>query len=107
MATRQAVETLKNFVTGVSAVAFSRDGRRLAVGCSGREAIKLCDPETRQEVLTLSVEGSVIHGLKFSPDGRYLLGTTSRDIYNMTGHAYLWFAPTLEEIEAVEKTGPR
>ena len=49
----------------------------------------------------------MIHGLKFSPDGRYLLGTTSRDIYNMTGHAYLWFAPTLEEIEAVEKTGPR
>ena len=108
MATGQPVETLKkSYRDGVSAVAFSCDGRRLAVGSGGAEAIKLWDPETREEVLTLSAEGSQIHGLKFSPDGRYLLGTTSRDNYGMTGYAHLWFAPTLAEIaaeEAAEKT---
>ena len=100
LATRQPVETLKNYVTGISAVAFSCDGRRLAAGCQGREAIKSCDPETLEEVLTLGAEGSDIHGLKFSPDGRYLLGVTSSDVYGITGHALLWSAPTLEEIEA-------
>ena len=100
MATRQPVETLKNYVNGISAVAFSCDGRRLAAGCRGKDAIKLCDPETREEVLTLGAEGSEIHGLKFSPDGRYLLGVTSWDVFGITGHALLWSAPTLEEIEA-------
>ena len=85
---------------GVGAVAFSCDGRRLAAASGGAEAIKLWDPETREEVLTLSAEGSQIHGLKFSPDGRYLLGITSWESYNITGYAHLWFAPTLAEIEA-------
>ena len=102
MATRQPVETLKNYRGGISAVAFSCDGRRLAAGSGGAEAIKLWDPETREEVLTLNAEGSEIHGLKFSPDGRYLLGITSWEDYGITGHAHLWFAPTLAEIEAAE-----
>ena len=107
MATLQPVETLKHsYRLGVSAVAFSPDSRRLAVGSGGPEAVKLWDPETREEMLTLSAEGSQIYGLNFSPDGRYLLGTTSRDIYGITGYAHLWFAPTLAEIDA-ERTAER
>ena len=103
----QPVETRKHsYHGGVSAVAFSRDGRRLAVGSGGAEAIKLWDPETCEEVLKLGAEGSEIHGLKFSPDGRYLLGVTSSDSFYTTGYAHLWFAPTLAEIEAAEKSVP-
>ena len=106
MATGQPVETPKRgYRSGVSAVAFSRDGRRLAVGSAGPEAIKLWDLETLDEVLTLSAEGLEIHGLKFSPDGRYLLGVTSWDVFGGTGYAHLWFAPTLEEIASAEKSG--
>jgi len=58
--------------------------------------VKLWDVETRQEVLTLSGEGSRFGGLNFSPDGRYLLAI------NDVGLAHLWTAPTWEEIAAEE-----
>jgi hypothetical protein len=50
----------------------------------------------------LSAEGGVISGLKFSADGRYLLGITSMVLYPAPGYARLWFAPTLAEIAAAE-----
>jgi WD40 repeat protein len=102
MATRQPVETPKSYRFAVSAVAFSCDSRRLASAGSSLEAIKLWDPETLEGVLTLSAEGSAIIGVKFSPDGRYLLGITSWAVFNQPGYAYLWFAPTLAEIESAE-----
>jgi WD40 repeat protein len=92
----QPLETLKGFLLSPTSVAFSPDGRRLAIGSSGSEAVKLWDAQTRQEVLTLSGEGSGFGGLKFSPDGRYLLAI------NEAGLAHLWSAPTLAEIEAAE-----
>ena len=73
VATLQPVATLKGFLLGAHSVAFSPDGRRLAAGSNGQEAVKLWDVETRQEVLTLSGEGSLFSGLSFSSDGRYLM----------------------------------
>jgi WD40 repeat protein len=96
VATLQPLATLKGFLLSVNSVAFSPDGRRLAVGSSGAEAIKLWDVETWQEVLTLSGEGSGFVGLKFSPDGRFLLAI------NGAGLAHLWSAPTWDEIDAAE-----
>jgi WD40 repeat protein len=96
MTTLQQVATLKGFLLSATSVAFSPDGRRLAVGSSGSEAVKLWDTETRQEVLTLSADGSGFEGLQFSPDGRYLLAV------NGAGIAHLWCAPTWAEIEAAE-----
>jgi WD40 repeat protein len=96
IATLQPVTTLKGFLLAATSVAFSRDGRRLAVGSSGSEAVKLWDTETWQEVLTLSGEGSQFFGLKFSADGRCLLGV------NGVGVAHLWIAPAWEEIQDAE-----
>jgi len=78
----------------------SPDGRRLAAGSNRREAVKLWDVETRQEVLTLSGEGSRFGVLNFSPDGRYLLAI------NDVGLVHLWTAPTWEEIAAEEAKDP-
>jgi len=100
VATLQPVATLKGFVLGAHSVAFSPDGRRLAAGSNGREAVKLWDVETRQEVLTLSGEGSLFRSVNFSPDGRYLLAI------NDVGLAHLWTAPTWEEIAEEEAKDP-
>jgi WD40 repeat protein len=96
MATLQPVETVKDFLLGAHTLAFSSDGRRFAAGSSGREALKLWDTETQQEVLTLSGEGSLFNAIRFSPDGRHLLA------HNESGLAHLWSAPTMAEIEAAE-----
>jgi serine/threonine protein kinase/WD40 repeat protein len=97
----EPVETLRGFLLGAHAVTFSPDGRRLAAGSSGQEAVKLWDPETRLEVLTLAGQGAMFKLLKFSPDGRTLLGV------NADGMAHLWSAPGPREIEASEAAAPR
>ena len=48
----QALPTLSGFKLGSHSVAFSPDNRRLAAGSNSREAVKLWDCETWQEVLT-------------------------------------------------------
>jgi WD40 repeat protein len=96
VATLRTVATLKSFRLGSHSAAFSPDGRRLASGSNGREAVRFWDVETWQEVLTLSGEGSRFGTVKFSPDGRYLLAI------NDAGLVHLWTAPTLEEIAAHE-----
>ena len=97
MATLQPRERLKGFLLGTHSVAFSPDGKRLAAGGNGQEAVKLWDTETWQEVLTLSGQGSVFERLMFSPDGRYLLAVS------ITGTIHLWSAPTWEEIKAADE----
>jgi WD40 repeat protein len=99
LATLKPLKQLTGYVLGVTSVAFSPDGRRLAAGSGGQEAVKLWDTETWQEVLTLSGRGMFSSFLEFSPDGRYLLG-------NGGGYTHLWSAPTLAEIEAAEKSAP-
>lgn len=81
---------------GVHSIAFSADGSRLALGSDGREAVKLWDLDSLEELLTLSAQGSVFNLTQFSPDGN-VLGSL-----NKSGVLYLWRAPSWEEIAAVE-----
>jgi WD40 repeat protein len=97
MTTLQPLDTLRSFVQAPMAVAFTPDGRRMAVCSAVQQAVKLWDAGTRQEVLTLSGTGRVFNDLKFSPDGRYLMAVDS------AGLACIWFAPTWAEIDAAEK----
>jgi len=84
--------TFRGFLLGVHSVAFSPDGRRLAFGSNGREAVKLWDLVSRQELLTLEGEGSLFRRTRFSPDGN-LLGAL-----NSNGTLHLWRAPSWVEI---------
>jgi len=86
------VAAFRGFLLGVHSVAFSPDGRRLAFGSNGREAVKLWDLASRQELLTLEGEGSLFRRTRFSPDGN-LLGAL-----NSNGTLHLWRAPSWEEI---------
>lgn len=96
-ATLRELATFRGFLLGVHAVTFSPDGRRLALGSNGREAVKLWDLTSGQELLTLEGEGSLFHPICFSPDGN-LLGAL-----NSSGTLHLWRAPSWAEIEAAEK----
>jgi len=47
-------------------VAFSPDGTRIATGSNGREAVKLWDPESGQEVLTLEGSSSIFRVVSYA-----------------------------------------
>jgi WD40 repeat protein/serine/threonine protein kinase len=92
------VAVLRGHLLGVHSIAFSPDGKRVATGSNGREAIKLWDVATGQEVLTLEGSGSIFGSTAFSPDGT-LLGSV-----NSSGILHVWRAPSWAEIEAAGKS---
>jgi WD40 repeat protein/serine/threonine protein kinase len=94
--TLKEVAVLRGHLLGVHSIAFSPDGRRVATGSNGREAIKLWDVATGQEVLTLEGEGSIFSGVTFSADGTLLGAVNSR------GQLHLWRAPSWAEIGSHE-----
>ena len=79
---------------------FSPDGRRIATGGDGHEAIKLWDVATRRELATLESQGSRFNGVRFSPDGNSLLAG------NDAGTLHLWRAPSFAEIDVAESRQP-
>jgi YVTN family beta-propeller protein len=89
---------LRGHLLGVNAVGFSPDGERLATLSHGNEAVKLWDVTTRHEVATLAGQGSFFNYLKFSPDGKVLLAI------NAQRRAYVWRAPSKEDIAALERS---
>jgi eukaryotic-like serine/threonine-protein kinase len=88
------IESLHGHLNAVFGIAFSPDGRRLSsTSVGGREAVKLWDIGTRQELLTLAGTGSVLLAARWSADGDVIL----------VGRPWqAWRAPSWEEIAAAE-----
>jgi WD40 repeat protein len=97
-ATLKETATLRGVLQGVHSVAWAPDGKRLATGSDGKEAIKVWDSQTYEELLTLEGNGTVFRLSDFSPDGN-VLGS-----YSLEGFLHLWRAPSWAEIKAVEGT---
>lgn len=98
---RQLVSApVQGFLQGAHSVAFSPDGRRIAIGSNGNEAVKLWDVESLQELLTLPGQGSIFNQTAFSPDGNLLVSC------NMQGTLHIWRAPSFEEIARWESSAP-
>ena len=95
-ATWQPVATLRGFLKGAHTVAFSADGKRLAIGSGDHEAVKLWDTESWQDVFTLEGQGTGYMGVWFSPDGNTIAWG------NQSGVLHVWSAPSWEEIAAAE-----
>jgi WD40 repeat protein len=92
------VAIVGGFTLAPHSVAFSPDGRRLAAGGDGREAVRLYDADSHLPVLTLAARGSIFQRIAFSPDGTVLAAS------NEEGELHLWRAPSWAEIEAAEGT---
>ena len=89
----ELIESLHGHLNGVFGIAFSPDGRRLISASGGREAVKLWDVGTRQELLTLAGTGSALGGATWSADGDMVLAGSPWQA---------WRAPSWEEIAAAE-----
>jgi WD40 repeat protein len=68
----------------------------LVIASNGKEAVKLFDTQSWQEVFTLEAPGTGFKGAMFFPDGDSIIWG------NQTGDVYLWRAPSWEEIAKVE-----
>ena len=89
----ERIEDLHGHLTSVFGNAFSPDGRRLISTSGGREAVKLWDVGTRQELLALDGTGSNLVGARWSADGDVILAGPPWQA---------WRAPSWEEIAAAE-----
>ena len=89
----ELIESLHGHLNAAFGVAFSPDGRRLISASGGREAVKLWDVGTRQELLTLAGTGSVLDAARWSADGDVILAGPPWQA---------WRAPSWEEIAAAE-----
>jgi WD40 repeat protein len=79
----QAVNSLPGHKWFIRSLAFSRDGKTLAVGCGDDwgnvpAEIKLWDVEASKEIAAWEGHASPVKSIAFSPDGR-LLASASRD----------------------------
>ena len=94
------VDRLHGHLLGVHDVEFSPDGSRLASASAKSEAVKLWDLSVRQEVATLSGEGSLFERVQFSPDGSLLVAI------NSNGKLHIWRgAPTHPEPISTSSAG--
>jgi WD40 repeat protein len=91
---------MHSVLLGLHSVGFSPDGRRIVAGSNGKEAIKIWDFASRQELVTLEGKGSLFSYARFSPDGNMIAAR------NWNGILHLWRAPSWEEIKATEQGGP-
>ena len=87
------LDSIHGHLNGVSGVAFSPDGRRLISTSGGREALKLWDVGTRQELLTFGGTGSLLQAARWSVDGDVIIAGTPWQA---------WHAPSWAEIAAAE-----
>jgi serine/threonine protein kinase/WD40 repeat protein len=89
----ELIESFRGHLNAVFGVAFSPDGRRLISADGGREAIKIWDVNTRQELLTLAGTGSFLHQAAWSADGQEIVAGTPWQV---------WHAPSWAEIATAE-----
>jgi WD40 repeat protein len=85
-----------------SALAFSRDGTRLAtssnVGVAGVGEVKVWDAQTGQELLSLKGHTATVSSVVFSPDGKRVASGSGSLGGGQLGELKLWDAQTGQEL---------
>ncbi len=66
------------------------------MGSGGKEALKLCDTESWQDVLTLEAQGYDGQRMGFSPDGNDIGRLNASNVLQ------IWQAPSWDQIAAAE-----
>src|SRR4029077_21276487 len=95
--TQKQIVKLTGFPFGVWAAVFSPDIKRLATSNNVREPIRIWDLESREQLLSLECQGSLLDIVAFSPDGNILGALNQHDVLTV------WCAPSWAEIQAAEQ----
>jgi WD40 repeat protein len=96
---RQAALTLRGHVGVVRAVAYTRDGKRLATG-GDDQTVRIWDTASGREIACLRGHTGAVLGVAWSPDGARL-ATASRD-----GTARIWDVNSGGELGQLGSPGP-
>ncbi len=91
-ATGKEIAVLAKWQANMHPLAFSPDGRRVAVG-SG-EHVYLCDAVTGRRLAVLGPHAKQVIYLAFSPDGKRIASATAAD----SGNIHLWDGDTGKEV---------
>ena len=87
------IGSVQAHLNAAASVNFSPDGTRLVTTFGGKEAVKIWNLETLQELLTLKGTGSYLDHVFWSKDGKSIVA----------GHPWQsWSAPSWEEIKKIE-----
>jgi WD40 repeat protein/serine/threonine protein kinase len=82
--TGKDIAVLGSWQEGPRPVAFSHDGKRVAVG--SREFVRLCDAVTGRQLAVLGPHAEAVQHLAYSPDGKRIASVTgANDIYLWDG----------------------
>ena len=77
-------------------VSFSADGLRVAASGAGREAIKIWDPNSLEELATFP-SAQFFDDARFSPDGNTVAARSGAAVI------HFWSAPSWQQIEATDR----
>jgi WD40 repeat protein len=83
---------------GMTAVAFSPDGRQLAVAPGGGGDVELWNPRTAERLCSLVGAGGTVAQLAYSPDGR--LVAAAHETPREAGDIRVWKTDTGEQVQA-------
>jgi len=64
-----AIRRLGEFENAINHIAYSTDGRRVAIGLKGKNGVRVLDIATGAELLADRDYGDSVYGLAFAPDG--------------------------------------
>jgi WD40 repeat protein len=104
VASGKLVGTCAGHKQSVESVAFAPDGKTLA-SASDDSTLKLWNVATQQELLTIRRLGGTVRDLLFSPEGRWLVGSTGFPL--RSDRLRLYRSPLLRETDSASATRGR